>query len=82
MARGCHAVWVTGQRECTNLNRTSGSGLAGLEHRDRGERGEAGGPRLGPWAFVEPRYDPIDIDCRSGRDVLQVGLGHVITMPS
>src|SRR4030095_5046671 len=33
---------------------------------------EARGPRLGPWALVEPRHDPIHIDRRSGRDVLQV----------
>ena len=63
---------VLGQRECTDLNRTSGSGLAGMERRDRGERGEAGGPRLGPWALVEPCHDPIHIDRRGGRYVLQV----------
>ena len=44
-----------------------------MERRDRGERGEAGRPRLGPRALVEPRHDPIHIDRRGGRDVLQVG---------
>jgi hypothetical protein len=39
----------------------------------RCERGEAGGPRRGPRALVEPRHDPIHIDRRGGRDVLQVG---------
>src|SRR6516225_9827965 len=72
MDRYCHAVWVAEQRECTDLNRTSSSCLAGMERRGRGERGEAGGPCLGPWALVEPRDDPIHIDCRGGRDVLQV----------
>jgi hypothetical protein len=70
--RCCHATWVAGQRECTDLHRTSGSGRAGMERRDRGERGEAGGPRLGPWTLVEPCYDPIHIDRCGGRDVLQV----------
>jgi len=43
-----------------------------MERRDRGKRGEAGGPRLGPWALVEPCHDPIHIDRRGSRDVLQV----------
>ena len=81
MDRGRHTAWGAGQREGTDLNRTSGRGLAGLERRDRGERGEAGGPRLGPWALVQPRRDPIDIDRGGNSDVLQVGLASAISMP-
>ena len=52
-----------------------------MERRDRGERGEAGGSRLGPWALVEPRHNAVDIDRGGDRDVLPVGLGHAISMP-
>lgn len=70
MNRCYHAAEVAWQRECTDLNRTSGSGLAGMERRDRGERGEAGGPRLGPSTLVEPCHDPIDIDRGGNSHVL------------
>jgi hypothetical protein len=74
MNRGSHAAWGAGLRECTDLDRTSGSGLTGMERRDRCERGEARGPRLGPWALLQPGDKPIDIDRGGGGHVLQVGL--------
>jgi hypothetical protein len=39
----------------------------------RRQCGEVGGLRPGLRALVKPGHDPIDIDRRCGRDVLQVG---------
>jgi len=36
------------------------------------ERGEAGGPCLGPWALVEPGHDPVHIDGGGDGHVLEV----------
>ena len=58
------------RRDIEDRGRTSGSDLAGLEHGDRREGGETGGARLRPWALIEPRHNPIDIDGGRDRDVL------------
>jgi hypothetical protein len=69
----CHAAGIAVQRGRADLSRMSGRGLAGMERRDRGERGETRGPCLGPRALGKPGHDPIHIDRCGGRDVLQVG---------
>ena len=47
----------------------------------RGEGSEPGGAGLCPWALVEPRDKTVEIDGRSDRRMLQMGLASAITMP-
>ncbi len=70
MSKRCSSAWVAVRRGSEHLNSTSGGGLAGLARRDRRKGGETGGPRLRPWAFVEPRDNALDIHGGGNGDVL------------
>ena len=52
------------------LRGTSGGCLTGMQRVHWREGGETGGARLRPWALIEPRHNPIDIDGGRDRDVL------------
>src|SRR6516162_3013520 len=66
------AAWVAVRRGREALRSTLGGGLTRLERVGRREGGETGGARLRLGALVQPRDNPVDIDGRGGRDVLQV----------
>src|SRR2546428_13536843 len=72
MAKWCTSAWLAVRRGSENLSRTSGGCLAWIVRVRRRKSSKAGDPCHGPWAFVEPRDNAVDIDGGSGRDVLQV----------
>ena len=61
MSKWRTSAWLAVWRGRENLSRTSGGCLAWIIRVRRRKRGKAGDPCHGPWAFVEPRDNAVDI---------------------